>query len=59
MKMNRVRMRSLIQEVDPNTVALGRANGGTGHLSVVGPRRIEDARRNFELSVDGKEVVLA
>ena len=38
-EVNRVRVRSLVEEVDPDAIAFGRADRRPGHLAVVRPRR--------------------
>ena len=57
-EVNRVRVRALIQEVDADPIAFGRAHRRTRHLAVEGPRREEHAGRDLDLAIDGDELVL-
>src|SRR5713101_10011182 len=59
MKMHRVRMRALIQEIHSNAIALGRANRRARDLAVVRPGGKKQIRGNLDLTIDGKNVVLA
>ena len=58
-KVNRVRVRTLIFEDDAQPVALGAADARAGNATVVGPGRKHDSGRNFDLFVDCHKFVLA
>ena len=58
-KVDRVRMRALVQELDADAIAFGRADRRAGHLAVVGPGRKEHAGRDLDLAIDGDDLVLA
>src|SRR5215204_1258504 len=56
-KMNAVRMAALVGEMHADTVALGAPDSWSGHLTVVSPGRIEDARGHFDLSIFRHQLV--
>ena len=58
-KVNRVRVRTLIFEDDAQPVALGAADARAGNATVVGPGRKHDSGRNFDLFVYRHKFVLA
>jgi hypothetical protein len=58
-KVNRVRMRPLIEEADAEAVAFGGANRRTRDLAVVSPRRELDARRDLDFAIHREYLVLA
>ena len=59
MKMHGMRHRSAIAEHYPQSLALGGAQGWTGHPAVIGPGREEDTRRDLDLLVLGGNPELA
>src|SRR5688500_14443935 len=58
-EVQRVRVRSLVEEANPDAVALGGAQRRTGDLAVEGPGGEEDPRRDLDLAVHGDDLVLA
>ena len=58
-EMNRVRMRTLIDECDLDAIAFGGADRRTRHLPVIGPGREEHAGSDLDLAIDRVELVLA
>ena len=58
-KVDRVRVRARVDEVDSQGVAFGCPEDGTGNGAVVGPGGEEDARRDLDFLVDRGERVLA
>jgi hypothetical protein len=59
MKVDRMRVRRSVDEVDANAVTFGGADGGAGYTSVVRPGWVEHAWRDLDLFVYGEKIVLA
>jgi hypothetical protein len=57
-EVNRVRVRSLVEEAHPEAIAFGRANRRARHLPVVGPRRKPHAGCDLYLTIDRENLVL-
>ena len=58
-KCMRVRHVAGVEEADAQPVALGRAQGRTGHAAIVGPGRKEHAGRDLDLLIDRGDLELA
>ena len=58
-KWRRVRVRSLVQEVDPDAVPLGGADRRPRHLAVERPGGEKEAGGDLDLAVHGVDLVLA
>ena len=54
-EVNRVGMRALVQEIDADPIAFGRAQRRSRHLAVERPRREEHAGRDLDLAIDGDD----
>src|SRR4029453_12172778 len=59
MEVNGVRMRTLVQKPHAQPISFGCADGRSGNLTVVDPRRKGDARRDLDVAIDRVDVVLA
>jgi hypothetical protein len=57
-EVDRVRMRSRVDEVDADAVPFGRAERRSGHLPVERPGRKEHPGRDFDFTIDGHQLVL-
>src|SRR3712207_5000763 len=57
-EVDRVRVRILVPEHDPQPVALPGPEGGTRHLPVVGPCRVHHPRRDLDLAALVRKPVL-
>src|SRR5687767_173251 len=59
MEVDRVRMSALVDEAHSQSIAFSGANGRSRNLSVVGPRRKDHARCDFNLTIDRENLELA
>ena len=58
-KVNRMRMGTLVHERHAHAIPFRGTESRTGHLAVIGPRGEKDPGRNLDFTVDRDELVLA